>query len=74
MHAYQWHIAGVVRLDVSGMAVVVKQWVWLRVEETMLEAGKLLALVCQWLHWQLHQCLWVQQCGLIVEAQTWECY
>jgi hypothetical protein len=74
VHAYQWHIAGVARLDVGEMAVVVKQWARLRVEETTLEAGKLLALARRRLRWRLRWCLWVQRRGLVVEAQTRERY
>ena len=71
VYAYQWHIVGVARLDVGEMAAVVKQWARLRVgEETMLEAGKFLALAHRRLRWRLRQCLWVQRHSLVVEAQT----
>ena len=64
VHAYQWHIVGVARLDVGEMAVVVKQWARFSVgEETALESGKVGALLRRWLRRRLRRRLWLRWRG-----------
>ena len=72
VHAYQWHIVGVVRLDVGEMAVVVKQWARFSVgEETALESGKVGALLRRWLRRRLRRRLWLRWRGGFRKKATW---